>query len=85
MSPKQGILYVRLVVSYGEPTEFDDVGCDGMFIESTEMCTKDVANLLRVAKAFKVLMPYLDKLVDVEALIPWRGGKKALEEVRHLL
>ena len=85
MSPKQGTIYVRLVVSYGEPTEFDDVGCDGMFIESTETCTKDVANLLRAAKAFRALMPYLDRFIDVEALIPWRGGKKALKEVEHLL
>ena len=61
MSTKHGALYVRVVVSYGEPTELDDVGCDGMFIESTETCTKDVANLLRVARAGYALAAYIDE------------------------
>ena len=38
---KTDAIYVKVNISYGEPTEFDNIGCDGMFIESTEICTKE--------------------------------------------
>ena len=38
-------IYVKVVVSYGKSTKPDDVGCDGMFIKSTEICTKEIAQL----------------------------------------
>ncbi len=34
-----GPIYVKVVVSV-EPTDFDSVGCQGMFIESVETCTE---------------------------------------------
>lgn len=40
MSP----IYVRLIVS-GKPTEIDAVGCDGMYIENTEICTEEITQL----------------------------------------
>lgn len=39
-------IYVRLTV-YGEPTELDSAGCDGMYIEGVEICTKEIATLKR--------------------------------------
>lgn len=44
MAAKKGVMYFKMVVSYGDPTEFDDAGCDGMFIESVEK-TNEVAEL----------------------------------------
>jgi len=41
-------IYVKLNVSYGKPTELDDVGCDGLYIESAEICTKEIAQLERL-------------------------------------
>ena len=43
--PEGDTIYVKLVVSYGKPTELDDVGCDGLYIQSTEICTKEIAAL----------------------------------------
>ena len=37
-------MYVKIVVS-GKPTEMDDIGCQGLFIESVEMCTKEITQL----------------------------------------
>ena len=44
MCAKLGVIYFKMAVSYGEPTEFDGVGCDGMYIESIEK-TDDIAQL----------------------------------------
>jgi len=46
--PESDTIYVKVVVSYGKPTEFDDVGCDGLYIQSTEICTKEITALKRV-------------------------------------
>jgi len=43
--PKTNTIYVKVVMSYGKPTEFDDVGCDGLYIESTEICTEEIKQL----------------------------------------
>ena len=45
---KTDTIYVKLVVSYGKPTELDNVGCDGLYIQSTEICTKEIVALKRM-------------------------------------
>ena len=44
MSHNTFTIYVKIIAS-GKPTDFDPVGCDGMFIESKEICTKEVVQL----------------------------------------
>ena len=67
-------VYVKVVVSYGEPTKLDDVGCDGIFIDSAEICTKEVAALLRVARAAKEAL---------EEIIYWHADMLTEEERNH--
>ena len=33
---KKGVIYFKMILSYGEPTELDNTGCDGMYVESVE-------------------------------------------------
>ena len=40
-------IYVKLDISYGAATEIDNAGCDGMFVEGIEICTKEIAALKR--------------------------------------
>ena len=43
MGENQYVIYFKMIVS-GEPTKYDDVGCDGLYIESIEK-TDEVAQL----------------------------------------
>ena len=45
-------IYVKIGVS-GKPTEMDNVGCQGLFIESTEICTKEIAQLKATNEALR--------------------------------
>ena len=45
MAKDRDVIYVKVAVSYGKPTEMDNEGCDGLFIESTKVCTKEVTQL----------------------------------------
>ena len=56
-------IYVKIGVS-GKPTEMDKVGCDGLFIESTEICTKEIAQLKAENEALRELPKVLDRLAD---------------------
>ena len=49
-------IYVKVKVS-GRPTEMDSVGCDGLFIEGTEMCTKEITALKRENEALREYIP----------------------------
>ena len=43
MGENQYVIYFKMIVS-GDPTKYDDVGCDGLYIESIEK-TDEVAQL----------------------------------------
>ena len=48
--------YVKVVVSYGKPTEMDDVGLQGMYIESVEICTKEIAQTKEVSEIAREIL-----------------------------
>ena len=49
MMVSKDTIYMRLIVSYGKPTDFDSIGCDGLYIESCEKKTKEVSKLKTIA------------------------------------
>ena len=49
MMSKGGVIYVKIATSYGKPTELDSVGCQGLYIQSAEICTKEIATLKEYA------------------------------------
>lgn len=83
---KEGAIYFKMEVSYGEPTEFDQQGCDGMFIKSIEK-TDVIAKLEAVARQGEELESWLDTSPysnfeeHIEAIKRFR---KALKEAEGL-